>query len=209
MIRILSTLVFSLSLAIQADADTNRISLNVQNSSAKVRTADKTYNGDLGGLLMSASFDFGERFSLGLEVKDGSGKVSSDKSVNYSFNEYLVHSAFKFGGASGPNVQRNYSFSIGFGILNKNVKFNGLKLNETQYPLFLGVGYELSENLSIRASGYSQIDKFDDNRAAFIELAWPVTEKIKVVGRYSNYSSEINKIKHCGSDYVIGLETSF
>ena len=105
-----------------------------------------------------------------------------------------MYSGFKFGGASGPNVERNYSFSIGFGIFNKNVKFNGLKLDETQYPLFLGFDYELSENLSMRVSGYSQIDKFDDNRAAFIELAWPVTEKIKVVGRYSNYSSEINKI---------------
>ena len=209
MIRILLLFVFSMLLAMQVGADTNRISLNLQSSSAQIKTVDNTYKGDLSGILISTSLDAGEKFKIGLNLKEGSGKVSSDKTLNFSFSEYIVHSALTFGGVSGSKAQRNYGFSVGFGILNKNVKFNGLKFSETQYPLFLGVDFDISKRLYMRLNGYSQIDKFDDNRAAFIELVWPVNEKVKIVGRYSNYSSEINEVKHCGSDYVIGLEMRF
>jgi hypothetical protein len=209
MIRILLPILCSLLLAIQAEAETNRVSLNFQSSTAQIKTVDKNYKGDLSGVLLSGSFDVGEHFTLGLDFKDGAGKVSLDQSLNYSFNEYIAHSAFKFGERSGSQTHRNYGFSIGLGVLNKSVNFNGLKFSETQYPFFLGVDFDISRRLSMRIKGYSQLDKFDNNRAAFIELVWPISEKAKMVGRYSNYSSKINEIKHCGSDYVIGLEMHF
>ena len=209
MIRILLSLICSIILANKAVADTNRISLNFQSSTAQIRTFNKTYKGDLSGGVLSSSFDVGRNFILGLDVKDGAGEVSSDQALNYSFNEYIAHSAFKFSEISGYQSQRSYALSVGWGILHKSANFNGLKFSETQYPIFLGVDLDISKRLSLRIKGYSQLDKFDDNRAAFIELVSSVNEKVKIVGRYSNYSSKINAIKQCGSDYVIGLEIHF
>ena len=209
MIRFLLLLMCSLLSANQTLANTIRGSLNLQGSTAQIRTVEKTYKGELGGVVLFSSLDMGKYYTFGLDVKSGSGKVFSGQFRNYSFNEYIAHSAFKFDGRSGSQTQRNYGFSVGLGVLHKSANFDGLKFSETQYPVFLGVDFDITKRVSMRIKGYSQLNKFDDNRAAFFGLVWPLNDNASIVGHYSNYSSKIDEIKHCGSDYIIGLEMHF
>ena len=209
MIRFLLLFMCPLLLAHQTLANTIRGSVNLTSSSAQIRSVQKTHKGELDGVALFTSFDMGKDYALGLDVKVGSGKVFSGKSTNYSFNEYIAHTAFKFGGRSGSLTQLNYGFSAGLGILHKSANFDGLKFSETQYPIFLGVDFDITKRVSMRIKGYSQLNKFDDNRAAFIGIVLPLSDKVSIVGHYSNYSSKINEIKHCGSDYIIGLEMNF
>ena len=98
---------------------------------------------------------------------------------------------------------------MGAGLYQKTSKLGTENYNETQFPVLLGAEITNKSGVKISLSGLGQLNNLDNNRSGSLSFAAPIMNNADVIGKYTNHSSKVNGLQHCGSDYFLGVSVQF
>ena len=145
---------------------------------------------------------------LTYEHVSGNGNHNgTTRDFNFNQNSFYAYREFSEDSFFFLNWRLNYK--IGAGLYQKTSKLGTENYNETQFPALLGVEMSNTSGVKIGLSGLGQLNNLDYNRSGSLSFAAPVMNNLEVIGKYTNHSSKVNGLQHCGSDYFLGLSVQF
>ena len=177
-------------------------------SDAQVKLEKQKFTGRIDGVSLSTKYMLSPDWNLRYEHVSGNGKLNGTTS-DFNFNQNLVYAYREFAEDSFFLLNWKLGYKVGAGFYQKTSKFRTERYNETQFPVLLGVEITNTSGVKLSLSGLGQLDNLNNNRSGSLSFTAPVMNDLNVIGKYTNHSSKVNGLQHCGSDYFIGISVQF
>ena len=197
-----------MTLATQVGAGQLTTTASALLSDAQVKLEKQKFTGRIDGVSLSTKYMLSTGWNLRYEHVSGNGKLNGTTS-DFNFNQNLVYAYREFAEDSFFLLNWKLGYKVGAGFSQKTSKFRTEHYNETQFPVFLGAEITNTSGVKISLSGLGQLDNLNNNRSGSLSFTAPVMNDFNVIGKYTNHSSKVNGLQHCGSDYFIGISVQF
>ena len=199
---------FLMTLATQVGAGPLITTVSALLSDAQVKLEQQKFTGRIDGVSLATEYMLSRDWHLKYEHLSGNGNLNGTTSdFNFNQNSFYAYREFVEDNFFFLNWRLNYK--IGVGLYQKTSKLGTQNYNERQFPVLLGIEMTNTSGVKIGLSGLGQLNNLNDNRSGSLSLAAPVMDNVDVIGKYTNHSSKVNGLQHCGSDYFIGLSVQF
>ena len=199
---------FLMTLATQVGAGPLITTVSALLSDAQVKLEQQKFTGRIDGVSLATEYMLSLDWHLKYEHLSGNGNLNGTTSdFNFNQNSFYAYREFVEDNFFFLNWRLNYK--IGVGLYQKTSKLGTENYNEMQFPVLLGVEMTNTSGVKIGLSGLGQLNNLDYNRSGSLSFAAPVMNNLEVIGTYTNHSSKINGLQHCGSDYFLGLSVQF
>jgi len=203
---ILTTLL--MTIATQVGAGPLMMTVSALLSDAQVKLEQQKFTGRIDGVSFATEYMLSPDWHLKYEHLSGNGNLTgTTRDFNFNQNSFYVYREFSEDSFFFVNWRLNYK--IGAGLYQKTSKLGTENYNETQFPVLLGVEMTNTSGVKIGLSGLGQLNNLGNNRSGSLSFAAPVMNNLEVIGKYTNHSSKVNGLQHCGSDYFLGLSVQF
>ena len=177
-------------------------------SDAQVKEEQQKFTGRIDGVSLATEYMLSLDWHLKYEHVSGNGNLNgTTKDFNFNQNSFYAYREFSEDNFFFLNWRLNYK--IGVGLYQKTSELGTENYNETQFPALLGVEMSNTSGVKIGLSGLGQLNNLNNNRSGSLSFAAPVINNLEVIGKYTNHSSKVNGLQHCGSDYFLGLSVQF
>ena len=177
-------------------------------SDAQVKLEQQKFTGRIDGVSLATEYMLSRDWHLKYEYLSGNGNLyGTTRDFNFNQNSFYAYREFAEDNFFFLNWRLNYK--IGAGLYQKTLKLGTENYNETQFPVLLGVEMTNTSGVKIGLSGLGQLNNHNDNRSGSFSFAAPVMNNVDVIGKYTNHSSKVNGVQHCGSDYFLGVSVQF
>ena len=177
-------------------------------SDAQVKLEQQKFTGRIDGVSLATEYMLSPDWYLNYEHLSGNGNLNgTTRDFNFKQNSFYAYHEFAEDNFFFVNWRLNYK--IGVGLYQKTSKLGTENYNETQFPILLGIAMTNTSGVKIGLSGLGQLNNLDNNRSGSLSFAAPVMNNLDVIGKYTNHSSTVNGLQHCGSDYFLGLSMKF
>ena len=197
-----------MTLATQVGAKSLTTAAKVFVSDAQVEFEQQKYAGQLSGASFSADYEFSPDLFFRYQGLNGKGNFNGSPS-DYNFSQNLLYAYRNFDIRNTDLSSWQMSYKIGAGLFNKKSKFANNSYEQSQLPLILGLEITNTNDVQISFSGFGQIDNLQINRSGSISFKVPIGRSLRLIGKYTNHTSKVKKLQHCGSDYFLGLSINF
>ena len=185
-----------------------KTTVSVLLSDAQVKREQQKFTGRIDGVSLATEYMLSPDWYLKYEHLSGNGNLNgTTRDFNFNQNSFYAYREFSEDSFFFLNWRLNYK--IGAGLYQKTSKLGTENYNETQFPVLLGVEMTNTSGVKIGLSGLGQLNNLDYNRSGSLSFAAPVMNNLEVIGKYTNHSSKVNGLQHCGSDYFLGLFVQF
>ena len=199
---------FLMTLATQVVAGKLMTTVSALSSDAQVKLEQQKFTGRIDGVSLTTEYMLSPDWHLTYEHVSGNGNLNTTTS-DFNFNQNLLY-------ASHASAEDNFFFlnwrlnyKIGLGLYQKTSKLGTEKHSKTQFPVLLGVEMTNTSGIKIGLSGLGQLNNLNNNRSGSLSFAAPIMNNLDVIGKYTNHSSKVNGLQHCGSDYFLGFSVQF
>ena len=199
---------FLMTLATQVGAQQLTVAVSALLSDAQVKLEKQKFTGRIDGVSLATEYILSPDWHLRYEHVSGNGNLNGTTS-DFNFNQNLVYAYREFAEDSFFLLNWKLGYKVGAGFYQKTSKFRTERYNETQFPVLLGVEITNTSGVKLSLSGLGQLDNLNNNRSGSLSLTAPIMNDLDVIGKYTNHSSKINGLQHCGSDYFLGLSLQF
>ena len=197
-----------ITLATQLGAGQFTTTVSALLSDAQVKLEKQKFTGRIDGVSLSTKYMLSLDWNLRYEHVSGNGKLNGTTS-DFNFNQNLVYAYREFAEDSFFLLNWKLGYKVGAGFYQKTSKFRTERYNETQFPVLLGAEITNTSGVKLSLSGLGQLDNLNNNRSGSLSFTAPVMNDLNVIGKYTNHSSKVNGLQHCGSDYFIGISVQF
>ena len=197
-----------ITLATQLGAGQFTTTVSALLSDAQVKLEKQKFTGRIDGVSLSTKYMLSPDWNLRYEHVSGNGNLNGTTS-DFNFNQNLVYAYREFAEDSFFLLNWKLGYKVGAGFYQKTLKFRTERYNETQFPVLLGVEITNTSGVKLSLSGLGQLDNLNNNRSGSLSFTAPVMNDLNVIGKYTNHSSKVNGLQHCGSDYFIGISVQF
>ena len=177
-------------------------------SDAQVKLDQQKFTGRIDGVSLATEYMLSPDWHLRYEHVSGNGNLNGTTS-DFNFNQNLVYAYREFAEDNFFFLNWKLGYKVGAGFYQKTSKFRTEHYNETQFSVLLGAEITNTSGVKISLSGLGQLDNLNNNRSGSLSLTAPIMNDLDVIGKYTNHSSKINGLQHCGSDYFLGLSLQF
>ena len=197
-----------MTLATQVGAGQLKMTVSALLSDAQVKLEQQKFTGRIDGVSLATEYMLSPDLYLKYEHLSGNGNLNeTERDFNFNQNSFYVYREFVEDNFFFLNWRLNYK--IGVGPYQKTSKLGMETYNETQFPVLLGVEMTNSSGVKIGLSGLGQLNNLNNSRSGSLSFAAPAINNLDVIGKYTNHSTKVNGLKHCGSDYFLGLSVQF
>ena len=197
-----------MTIATQVGAGPLMMTVSALLSDAQVKLEQQKFTGRIDGLSLATEYMLSPDWHLKYEHLSGNGNLNgTTRDFNFNQNSFYAYREFSEDNFFFVNWRLNYK--IGAGLYQKTSKLGTENYNETQFPVLLGVEMTNTSGVKIGLSGLGQLNNLNNNRSGSLSLAAPVMNNVDVIGKYTNHSSEVTGLRHCGSDYFLGVSVQF
>ena len=203
---ILITLLITLATQVGAGQLITTVSAHL--SDAQVKLDQQKFKGRIDGLSLATEYMLSPDWHLRYEHVSGNGNLNGTSS-DFNFNQNLVYAYREFTEHSFFLLNWKLGYKVGAGFYHKTSKFRTERYNETQFPVLLGAEITNTSGVKLSLSGLGQLDNLKNNRSGSLSFTAPIMNDLNVIGKYTNHSSKVNGLQHCGSDYFIGISVQF
>ena len=177
-------------------------------SDAQVKLEQQKFTGRIDGVSLATEYMLSPDLYLKYEHLSGNGNLNeTERDFNFNRNSFYVYREFVEDNFFFLNWRLNYK--IGVGLYQKTSKLGMETYNETQFPVLLGVEMSNTSGIKIGLSGLGQLNNLNNDRSGSLSFAAPVINNLDIIGKYTNHSSKVNGVQHCGSDYFVGFSLQF
>ena len=197
-----------ITLATQVGAEQLTTTVSALLSDAQVKLEKQKFTGRIDGVSLSTKYMLSPDWNLRYEHVSGNGNLNGTTS-DFNFNQNLVYAYREFTEHSFFLLNWKLGYKVGAGFYHKTSKFRTERYNETQFPVLLGAEITNTSGVKLSLSGLGQLDNLNNNRSGSLSFTAPVMNDLNVIGKYTNHSSKVNGLQHCGSDYFIGISVQF
>ena len=197
-----------ITLATQLGAGQFTTTVSALLSDAQVKLEKQKFAGRIDGVSLSTKYMLSPDWNLRYEHVSGNGNLNGTTS-DFNFNQNLVYAYREFAEDNFVILNWKLGYKIGAGFYQKTLKFRTEHYNETQFPVLLGAEITNTSGVKISLSGLGQLDNLNNNRSGSLSLTAPIMNNLDAIGKYTNHSSKVNGLQHCGSDYFIGISVQF
>ena len=197
-----------ITLATQVGAGQLTTSVSALLSDPQVKLEKQKFTGRIDGVSLATEYMLSQYWNLRYEHVSGNGNLNGPTS-DFNFNQNLVYAYREFAEDSFFLLNWKLGYKVGAGFYHKTSKFRTERYNETQFPVLLGAEITNTSGVKLSLSGLGQLDNLNNNRSGSISFTAPVMNDLNVIGKYTNHSSKVNGLQHCGSDYFIGFSLQF
>ena len=197
-----------MTLATQVGAQQLTVTVSALLSDAQVKLENQNFAGQIDGVSVTTEYMLSPDWHLAYEHLSGSGNFNGTTS-DFNFNQNLVYAYREFAEDNFLLLNWKLGYKIGAGFYQKTSKFRTEHYNETQFPVLLGAEITNTSGVKISLSGLGQLDNLNNNRSGSLSFTAPIMNNLDVIGKYTNHSSKVNGLQHCGSDYFMGLSVQF
>lgn len=197
-----------MSFATQAGAGQIITTISALVSDSQVKLVQQKFNGQLDGVALAAKYEFSPDWYLRYDLLIGSGSLNGT-TRDYSFNQNMLYAYQAFSADNSFYFNWKLTYKIGAGFYHKVSKLETKNYFQRQFPVLLGIGIENSSGVKISLAGFGQLNNLSNNRSGNLSFTAPLTGNVNVIGKYSNHSSKVVGLQHCGSDYFVGLSLRF
>lgn len=177
-------------------------------SEAQVELEQQKFTGRIDGVALATQYQLSSDWYLKHELLSGNGNLHGTRKY-FDFNQNLLYAFHKFSAVNSLYPTWNLSYKIGFGYYHKTSKFGTNNYEEAQFPVFIDVEMTSTSGVKVSLSGLGQLDNLNKTRSGSLTFAAPVISDVSVFGKYTNHSSKVNALQHCGSDYFVGFSVEF
>ena len=197
-----------MTLATQVGAGQLKMTVSALLSDAQVKLEQQKFTGRIDGVSLATEYMLSPDLYLKYEHLSGNGNLNeTERDFNFNQNSFYVYREFVEDNFFFLNWRLNYK--IGVGLYQKTSKLGMETYNETQFPVLLGVEMTNTSGVKIGLSGLGQLNNLNNDRSGSLSFAAPVINNLDVIGKYTNHSSKVNGVQHCGSDYFVGFSLQF
>jgi len=209
-IETMRTIFITLLITLATQVGTEQLTTTVSAllSDAQVKLEKQKFTGRIDGVSLSTKYMLSPDWNLRYEHVSGNGKLNGTTS-DFNFNQNLVYAYREFAEDSFFLLNWKLGYKVGAGFYQKTSKFRTERYNETQFPVLLGVEITNTSGVKLSLSGLGQLDNLKNNRSGSLSLTAPIMNNLDAIGKYTNHSSKVNGLQHCGSDYFIGISVQF
>ena len=197
-----------MTLATQVGAGQLKMTVSALLSDAQVKLEQQKFTGRIDGVSLATEYMLSPDLYLKYEHLSGNGNLNeTERDFNFNQNSFYVYREFVEDNFFFLNWRLNYK--IGVGLYQKTSKLGMETYNETQFPVLLGVEMSNTSGIKIGLSGLGQLNNLNNDRSGSLSFAAPVINNLDIIGKYTNHSSKVNGVQHCGSDYFVGFSLQF
>ena len=194
--------------ATQVGAGQLKTTVSALLSDAQVKLEQQKFTGRIYGVSLATEYMLSFDWHLKYEHLSRNGNLNgTTRDFNFSQNSFYAYREFAEDNFFFLNWRFNYK--IGAGLYQKTLKLGTENYNDTQFPVLLGVEMTNTSGVKIGLSGLGHLNNLDNNRSGSLSFTAPVMNNIDVTGKYTNHSSQVNGLQHCGSDYFLGVSVQF
>ncbi len=197
-----------MTFATQLGAGQSITTLSALVSDAQVKLEPQKFTGQIDGVAFATEYELSPDWHLKYELLSGNGNLNGT-TKHFNFNQNLLYAYHSLAADNSFYSNWKLTYKIGAGFYHKTSKFGTENYDETQFPVILGVEMTNSAGFKIGISGFGQLNNLSNNRSGSLNFAAPVMSNLKLIGKYTNHSSKVRGLQHCGSDYFIGLSMRF
>ena len=197
-----------MSFATQAGAGQVITTVSALVSDSQIKLAQQKFNGQLDGVALAAKYEFSPDWYLKYDLLIGSGSLNGT-TKNYSFNQNMLYAYQAFSADNSFYFDWKLTYKIGAGVYHKVSKLDTENYHQSQFPVLLGIELENPSGVKISLAGFGQLNNLSNNRSGNLSFTAPLTGNVNVIGKYSNHSSKVVGLQHCGSDYFVGISLRF
>ena len=197
-----------MTLATQVGAGQLTTTASALLSDAQVKLEKQKFTGRIDGVSLATEYILSPDWHLRYEHVSGNGNLNGTTS-DFNFNQNLLYAYREFAEDNFFFLNWKLGYKVGAVFYQKTSKFRTERYNETQFPVLLGVEITNTSGVKLSLSGLGQLDNLNNNRSGSLSFTAPVMNDLNVIGKYTNHSSKVNGLQHCGSDYFIGISVQF
>ena len=197
-----------MTIATQVGAGPLMMTVSALLSDAQVKLEQQKFTGRIDGVSLATEYMLSHDWHLKYEHVSGNGNLNGT-TRDFKFNKNLFYAYREFAEDNFFFLNWRLNYKIGAGLYQKTSKLGAENYNEMQFPVLLGVEITNTSGVKIGISGLGQLNNLNNNRSGSLSFAASVMNNLEVIGKYTNHSSKVNGLQHCGSDYFLGLFVQF
>lgn len=197
-----------MTFATQAPAGQVITSVSALVGDAQIKLVQEKFTAQIKGMALAAKYEFSPDWYLKYDLLIGGGSLNGT-TKDYSFNQNVLYAYQAFSADNSFYFNWKLTYKIGAGFYHKASKLDTKNYYQNQFPVLLGVEIENTSGVKINLAGFGQLNNLSNNRLGSLSFAAPIANNVNVIGKYTNHSSKIFGLQHCGSDYFMGLSLRF
>ena len=201
-------IVLLMTLATQVGAGSLTTTMTAFVSDAQVKLEQQKLTGQINGVSLAAKYKFYPDWHLQYEHLSGNGNLNGTIE-DFNFNQNLLYGYKTFEVFNSLFSSWDLTYDFGAGFYHKKSKLGNENYEDSQFPVIIVAEMTNTSGVKISFSGLGQLDNLMNNRSGSLSFATPMASNVSLIGKYTNHTSKVNGLQHCGSDYLIGFSIRF